>query len=78
MICARKSLLLYKNTHQKTCALILIHIVFPISGHTERDPTNYLTYFKRGTVYLALGKSRNALADLSTVLDKKPDFMAAR
>ncbi|XP_065163703.1 dnaJ homolog subfamily C member 3 isoform X2 [Atheta coriaria] len=44
----------------------------------EGDPTNYLTYFKRGTVYLALGKSKNALADLDKVLELKPDFVAAR
>lgn len=44
----------------------------------EGDPTNYLTYFKRGTVYLALGKAKNALSDLDKVLELKPDFTAAR
>lgn len=44
----------------------------------EGDPTNYLTYFKRGTVYLALGKARFALSDLTKVLELKPDFTAAR
>lgn len=44
----------------------------------EGDPENYLTYFKRGTVYLALGKARFALGDLSKVLELKPDFTAAR
>lgn len=39
---------------------------------------NYLTIFKRGTVYLALGKARLAVADLSRVLELKPDFSAAR
>lgn len=44
----------------------------------EGDPNNYLTYFKRGTVYLALGKAKNALSDLDKVLELKPDFTAAR
>lgn len=45
---------------------------------TEGDPLNYLTYFKRGTVYLALGKARFAINDLQRVLELKPDFLAAR
>lgn len=60
-------------------AINLIHdfaLVF-VSG-VEGDPNNYLTYFKRGTVYLALGKARFALTDLSKVLELKPDFTAAR
>lgn len=44
----------------------------------EGDPNNYLTYYKRGTVYLALGKAKNALSDLDKVLELKPDFTAAR
>jgi DnaJ homolog subfamily C member 3 len=44
----------------------------------EGDPTNYLTYFKRGTVLLALGKARNALNDFNKVLELKPDFNVAR
>ncbi|ALC45876.1 P58IPK [Drosophila busckii] len=44
----------------------------------EGDPNNYLTLFKRGTVYLALGKTRFAIQDFSRVLDLKPDFTAAR
>lgn len=44
----------------------------------EGDPNNYLTYFKRGTVYLALGKSKFALMDLDRVLQLKPDFNSAR
>ncbi|KAJ8917062.1 hypothetical protein NQ315_012981, partial [Exocentrus adspersus] len=42
------------------------------------DPNNYLTYFKRGMVYLALGKAKNAISDLDRVLELKPDFSAAR
>ncbi|XP_039296137.1 dnaJ homolog subfamily C member 3 [Nilaparvata lugens] len=44
----------------------------------EGDPNNYLTYFKRGTIYLALGKARLAISDLNRVLELKPDFTAAR
>ncbi|GAB1866921.1 DnaJ-like protein subfamily C member 3 [Camponotus japonicus] len=44
----------------------------------EGDPTNYLTYYKRGTVYLALGKAKFALLDLNKVLELKVDFTPAR
>ena len=44
----------------------------------DGDPRNYLTYFRRATVYLALGKSKSALPDLSKVIELKPDFTAAR
>lgn len=41
---------------------------------SEGDPKNYLTYFKRGTVYLAMGKAKFAILDLNKVLELKPDF----
>ncbi|XP_053600998.1 dnaJ homolog subfamily C member 3 [Plodia interpunctella] len=44
----------------------------------EGDPNNYLTYFKRGTVYYALGKAKFALQDFTKVLELKADFTAAR
>ncbi|XP_014246466.1 dnaJ homolog subfamily C member 3 [Cimex lectularius] len=44
----------------------------------EGDPRNYLTYFKRGTVYLALGKAKFAISDFNRVLELKPDFTGAR
>ncbi|CAF1158159.1 unnamed protein product [Adineta steineri] len=44
----------------------------------EADPQNYLSYFRRATVYLAMGKSKAALPDLSKVIELKPDFVAAR
>ncbi|XP_041973560.1 dnaJ homolog subfamily C member 3 [Aricia agestis] len=44
----------------------------------EGDPNNYLTYFKRGTVYYALGKAKFALQDFTKVLELKSDFTAAR
>lgn len=44
----------------------------------EGNPDNFLSYFRRATVYLAMGKSRSALADLDKVMELKPDFSAAR
>lgn len=44
----------------------------------DGDPNNYLTYYKRGTVYLALGKAKLALLDLDKVMELKPDFTAAK
>lgn len=45
---------------------------------SEGDPSNYLTYYKRGTVYLALGKAKFALLDLDKVLELKADFTPAK
>lgn len=44
----------------------------------EADRKNYLTFFKRATVLLALGRHRAALDDLNEVVQLKPDFLAAR
>lgn len=44
----------------------------------EEDPTNYLTYFKRGTVYLALGKAPFAIRDFAKALEINSAFTAAR
>ncbi|TGZ80204.1 DnaJ and TPR domain protein [Ascodesmis nigricans] len=43
----------------------------------EKDPSNYLTIFKRGAAYLSLGRNAQAVADFDSVLDIKPDFEAA-
>lgn len=40
----------------------------------EGDPFNYLSYFKRATVYLAIGRAKAALPDLDKVIELKPDF----
>jgi DnaJ family protein C protein 3 len=42
-----------------------------------RDPTNYLTLFKRGAAYLSLGRSAQASRDFDTVLKLKPGFEGA-
>ncbi|XP_053574312.1 dnaJ homolog subfamily C member 3 [Bombina bombina] len=44
----------------------------------EGDQTNYLTFYKRAAVYLAMGKFKSALPDLSKAIELKSDFMAAR
>ncbi|KAJ8282171.1 hypothetical protein COCON_G00046900 [Conger conger] len=44
----------------------------------DGDPKNYMAYYRRATVYLAMGKSKSALPDLSKVIELKPDFTAAR
>ena len=44
----------------------------------ESDPKNYIAYFRRATVYLAMGKAKAALPDLSKVIALKPDFTAVR
>jgi len=33
-----------------------------------------MAYYRRATVYLAMGKSKSALPDLSKVIELKPDF----
>jgi DnaJ family protein C protein 3 len=42
-----------------------------------RDPQNYLTYFKRATTYLSLGRTAQATQDFDKVLDIKPGFEGA-
>ncbi|XP_076026137.1 dnaJ homolog subfamily C [Genypterus blacodes] len=44
----------------------------------DGDPKSYLAYYRRATVYLAMGKSKSALPDLSRVIELKPDFTSAR
>lgn len=52
---------------------ILIKVFISI---VEKDPTNYLTFFRRATVYLALGKSKSALPDLDKSIALRPGFVA--
>lgn len=42
-----------------------------------RDPSNYLTFFKRATTYLSLGRVNQATDDFNTVLTLKPGFEGA-
>lgn len=43
----------------------------------SRDPTNYLTFFKRATTYLSLGRTSQATQDFNKVLSLKPGFEGA-
>lgn len=43
----------------------------------SRDPSNYLTLFKRGATYLSLGRNQHASRDFDQVLALKPDFEGA-
>ncbi|OAA54490.1 and tpr domain containing protein [Niveomyces insectorum RCEF 264] len=42
-----------------------------------RDPTDYLTFFKRATTYLSLGRAAQATDDFHKVLALRPGFDAA-
>ena len=44
----------------------------------DGDRNNYMNYFRRATVLLALGRSKTALPDLDTVIKMRPDFLKAR
>lgn len=44
----------------------------------DADPNNYMSYYKRATVYMALSRPRPALADLDKIMTIKPDFLKAR
>lgn len=43
----------------------------------QKDPSNYLTIFKRGATYLSLGKNQQASRDFDQVLTLKPGFEGA-
>lgn len=47
-------------------------------GAAEIDPTNYLSLFKRATVYLGQGRTKSAISDLDRVIARRPDFLQAR
>ena len=40
----------------------------------DGDPSNYLTYFKRAAVYLAIGQAKRAIPDLDRTIELKDDF----
>lgn len=44
----------------------------------DADPYNYMTYFKRATVYMAIGRLSSAHKDLTKVIELRPDFISAR
>jgi len=58
--------------------ILFIITINNISLFIDADPSNYMSYYKRATVFLALSRSRPALADLDKVLQLKADFTKAR
>ena len=44
----------------------------------DANPDEYMSYYKRATVYMALSRSKQALADLDRVIQLKPDFLKAK
>jgi len=55
------------------CSVTKVKCTFVLA---ELDPNNYMIFYRRATVYLAMGKSKSALPDLDVVLSLKPDFNA--
>eukprot|EP00116_Pleurobrachia_bachei_P005755 sb/3466017/ len=52
---------------------------FPICNWSVTgDAKNYLAYYQRATVFLALGRHRQAMADFDSVIKIKPDFHRAK
>lgn len=45
-----------------------------VCSFAEGDSENYIAYYRRATVYLAMGKSKAAIRDLSKVVELKQDF----
>ena len=54
---------------------------FPLSWanltKSEKDKSNYLSFYKRALSYLGLSRYHSAIADLNSVLEIQPDFSAA-
>lgn len=44
----------------------------------DADPGNYMSFYKRATVYMALSRPRPAIADLDKIIQLKPDFVKAK
>lgn len=58
------------------CIYLFFFLFACCQPHTEGDSKNYLTYYKRAAVFLAMGKSKSALPDLTRAIQLKPDFLA--
>ena len=52
------------------CIYAEINFVNSLDG----DPGNYLSYFKRAAVYLAMGKMKSAIPDLGEAIRLNPNF----
>ena len=60
---------LYLKVH-----LLWDSILITVCSLAEGDSDNYIAYYRRATVYLAMGKSKAAIRDLSKVVELKQDF----
>lgn len=58
-------------TQRFSCSEI---VLIPVHSLAEGDSDNYIAYYRRATVYLAMGKSKAAIRDLSKVVELKQDF----
>jgi DnaJ family protein C protein 3 len=56
----------------------LSETLYHYAAAVDGDPSNYMTYFKRAAVYLAMGQTKKALPDLTSCITLKPDFQPAR
>jgi len=48
------------------------------SAVIAKDAKNYQAIYRRATVYMALGKTKHAIPDLTSVLEIRPDFKTAQ
>jgi DnaJ family protein C protein 3 len=48
-----------------------------LAPYIEYDPNDYISYYKRATAYLSLGKTNPAIDDFSKILTLKPGFKQA-
>lgn len=49
-------------------------ILITVCSLAEADSDNYIAYYRRATVYLAMGKSKAAICDLSKAVELRQDF----
>ncbi|XP_064394155.1 dnaJ homolog subfamily C member 3-like [Halichondria panicea] len=56
----------------------LSEALFHYSAAVDADPSNYLTYFKRAAVYLAIGQAKKAIPDLDKAVELNKGFHQAR
>lgn len=68
--------LLNQATHYLTQGAIADALVY-YDAAIARDPEDYLTYFKRATTYLSLGRNSQAADDFQKCLELRPGFESA-
>ncbi|RCH91348.1 hypothetical protein CU098_002269, partial [Rhizopus stolonifer] len=63
----------YLTTGKLNDALMSFDAAIPL----EQRPSDYISYYKRATAYLSLGRTSAAIDDFSTILNLKPGFEKA-